>query len=157
MARESPFAVRMGTKEDADSMARLLIDFNREFNEPTPPPAALSERIRLLLEDGDTRILLVGSDPVGVAVLRFRRSIWSEGLECYLAELYVIPSMRGQGIGRQLLGEAMNVARLHGADTMDVGVDEPDVAARSLYESAGFSHRVGGPDGPVMFVYERDL
>jgi hypothetical protein len=40
---------------------------------------------------------------------------------------------------------------------MDIGVDEPDQAARRLYESLGFSHRVGGAGGPVMFVYERAL
>jgi ribosomal protein S18 acetylase RimI-like enzyme len=47
-------------------------------------------------------------------------------------------------------------ARSRGADTMDIGVDEPDVAARRLYESLGFTNRAGG-DGPVMYVYERDL
>jgi hypothetical protein len=32
--------------------------------------------------------------------------------------------------------------------------DEPTPAAPAL---AGFTNRTGGPDGPVMFVYERDL
>ncbi len=40
---------------------------------------------------------------------------------------------------------------------MEIGVDEPDVAARSLYESLGFTNRVAGAQGPVMYVYERDL
>ena len=40
---------------------------------------------------------------------------------------------------------------------MEIGVDEPDVAARRLYESLGFSNRAGGADGPLMFVYELDL
>ncbi len=26
-----------------------------------------------------------------------------------------------------------------------------------LYESAGFTNREGKPDGPVMYVYEREL
>ena len=47
-------------------------------------------------------------------------------------------------------------ARSLGADTMDIGVDEPDVAARRLYESLGFTNRAG-EDGPVMYVYEREL
>jgi hypothetical protein len=38
---------------------------------------------------------------------------------------------------------------------MDIGVDEPDLPARRLYESLGFSNREGG-DGPLMYVYERD-
>jgi hypothetical protein len=40
---------------------------------------------------------------------------------------------------------------------MEIGVDEPDLAARRLYESLGFTNRVGGAEGPVMYVYERDL
>ena len=44
-----------------------------------------------------------------------------------------------------------------GADTMDIGVDEPDLAARHLYEDLGFTNRAGGSDGPLMFVYEREL
>jgi hypothetical protein len=40
---------------------------------------------------------------------------------------------------------------------MDIGVDEPDLAARRLYESLGFTNRVGGAGGPLMYVYERDL
>jgi hypothetical protein len=32
-----------------------------------------------------------------------------------------------------------------------------DVAARALYESAGFRNGEGGPEGPQMLYYERDL
>jgi len=39
---------------------------------------------------------------------------------------------------------------------MNIEVDEPDIAARQLYESLGFTNREGG-DGPVMYVYERNL
>jgi ribosomal protein S18 acetylase RimI-like enzyme len=52
---------------------------------------------------------------------------------------------------------AIREARQRGADTMDIGVDESDTAARRLYESLDFTHRTGGKDGPVTYVYERDL
>jgi len=149
--------VRVGTTAEADSIGRLLYDFNREFDEPTPSPPDLADRIKRVLEDGDTLILLAGDGPDGVAVLRFRRAIWSIGFECYLAELYVVPHLRHQGIGRALMNVAVAEARKRGADTMTIEVDEPDTEARSLYESLGFSNRTGGSDGPVMYVYERDL
>jgi ribosomal protein S18 acetylase RimI-like enzyme len=101
-------------------------------------------------------VLLAGQGPDGVAVLRFRLSIWDRGFECYLAELYVVPAHRGQGLGRALMQEAVREARDRGATTMDIGVNEPDVVARHLYESLGFSNREGG-DGPLMYVYEREL
>jgi ribosomal protein S18 acetylase RimI-like enzyme len=149
--------VRRADRDDAADIGRLLYDFNREFDEPTPAPAALAERLRQLLEGGDTLVVLGGEGPDGLAVLRFRAAIWSSGLECQLAELYVAPASRGRGLGRALMEAALSEARLRGADSMDIGVDEPDLAARRLYESLGFANRVGGADGPVMYVYERDL
>lgn len=149
--------VRLAGRDDADAIGRLLYDFNREFDEPTPAPSALAERLRQLIEGGDTLVLLAGDGPDGLAVLRFRAAIWSAGLECYLAELYVTPARRAQGLGRALMEAALREARLLGADTMDIGVDEPDLAARHLYESLGFTNRAGGAGGPLMYVYEREL
>jgi ribosomal protein S18 acetylase RimI-like enzyme len=149
--------VRLAGLDDAGAVGQLLYDFNREFDEPTPAPAALADRIGQLIKGGDTLVLLAGDGPDGLAVLRFRAAIWSTGLECYLAELYVTPARRGQGLGRALMKAALREARERGADSMDIGVDEPDQAARHLYESLGFTNRTGGADGPVMFVYEREL
>jgi len=149
--------VRCAEVHDAHAVAELLQAFNREFDEPTPPVAMLAERIAKLLESGDTVVLLVGDGPDGLAVLRFRLAIWSSGQECYLAELYVVPERRGHGLGRALLEAAVKEARDRGADTMDIGVDEPDLPARSLYESLGFTNRVGDAEGPIMYVYQREL
>jgi ribosomal protein S18 acetylase RimI-like enzyme len=71
--------------------------------------------------------------------------------------VYVVPDERGHGIGRALLEAAMEHARERGAARIDLGTSETDVAARALYESAGFTNREGAPDGPIMLYYERDL
>jgi ribosomal protein S18 acetylase RimI-like enzyme len=147
---------RLADRDDADAIGRLLYAFNREFDEPTPEPSALAERMRQLLDGGDTLVVLGGDGPDGLAVLRFRAAIWSAGMESYLAELYVAPALRGHGLGRELMETALREARNRGADTMDIGVDEPDLAARRLYESLGFTNR-SGADGPLMYVYEREL
>jgi GNAT superfamily N-acetyltransferase len=150
--------VRCANRADADAIGQLLYHFNREYDEPTPGPAALSDRLCELLDGDDTIVLLVGKGhPEGLAVLRFRPALWSKGLECYLAELYVVPDRRGHGLGRALMEAALRQARERGADRMDIGVDEPDIAARRLYESLGFTNRSGGPNGSVMYVYEREL
>jgi GNAT superfamily N-acetyltransferase len=157
MDDEGRHGVRLATTAEVGPIGQLLHDFNHEFGEPTPSPTALADRITLLLGDGDTLVLLAGEGPDGIAVLRFRRAIWSIGFECYLAELYVAPHRRKQGIGRALMVAAMNQARRRGADTMNIEVDEPDFEARKLYESMGFTNRTGGTDGSLMYVYERDL
>ena len=150
-------AVRRAIAGDSRVVAQLLRDFNSEFGEPAPPVDELANRLTQLLDGGDTVVLLAGDGPDGVAVLRFRAAIWSSGLECYLAELYVVPERRGRGQGRALMEEAIREARERGADTMEIGVDKPDLPARRLYESLGFTNRSGGADGPLMFFYERDL
>ena len=149
--------VRRAEWADAEEVGRLLDDFNSEFDEPTPGPAALAERTRQLLDAGDTVVLLAGDGPDGLAVLRFRLGIWTDGLECYLAELYVVPGRRGQGLGRALMEEAMDVARAEGATYMELGTGEDDVAARALYESLGFDNHGGRPHGPLNLFYEREL
>ena len=150
-------AVRHAEAADAEAVGRLLHDFNTEYDEPTPGPERLADRISELLAGGETKVLVGGSGPDGLAVLRFRPGIWTQGLECYLAELYVVPGRRGQGLGRALMEAAMELARREGADYMDLGTSEDDVAARGLYESLGFSNREGKPDGPVNYYYEREL
>lgn len=150
-------AVRRAEATDAEAIGQLLHDFNSEYGERTPGPRALAKRVTQLLAEGEITVLLAGAGPDGLAVLRFRPSIWSEALECYLAELYVVPHRRAQGLGRALMETAIEVARREGADYMDLGTNEEDVAARALYESLGFSNRGGRPDGPVEYFYERDL
>jgi GNAT superfamily N-acetyltransferase len=158
--------VRQGSKElairragvaDAGEVAGLLHDFNTEFSEPTPPVEVLAQRIRQLLEDGEVTVLLGGERPDGVALFRLRPSLWADGLDAYLEELYVAPPQRGEGIGRALLEGAMQAAREAGAIRMDLGTGETDTAARALYEGCGFTNREGGPDGPIMLYYERNL
>jgi ribosomal protein S18 acetylase RimI-like enzyme len=149
--------VRVAQAADAEAAGRLLHDFNVEYAEPTPGPIRLAERIRQLLAEGHTSVLLAGGRPDGVAVLRFRPAIWSEALECYLAELYVKPDRRRRGLGRALVQAAIAHARDRGADRMDLGTGEQDVAARALYESVGFDNHEGKPDGFVNYFYEREL
>ena len=152
-----PHLIRRAAPADADRVGQLLFDFNREFDEPTPAAPELAVRVCELLASGATAVLLAGSPAFGLSVLRFRPSIWSRALECYLAELYVAPARRGQGAGRALVEASIAFARSEGADYMDLGTSEDDVAARALYESLGFSNREGKPDGPVNYFYEREL
>ena len=150
-------AIRRGGPDDAPEVARLLHDFNTEFDEPTPGVEALTERARELLGDGEMTVLLGGEGPAGIAVLRFRPSIWTRTLDAYLEELYVAPGRRGQGIGRALLEAALEVARESGAEHIDLTTSTDDTAALGLYESSGFTNREGRPDGPTMLYYEREL
>jgi len=149
--------VRRGEPADAGAIGRLLHDFNEEYEEFTPGADKLAERVRELLAGDDTVALLAGDEPDGFAVLRFRASLYVDALECYLAELYVVPDKRGRGIGRALMDEVFAIAREKGATHIELNTSDDDVAARALYEKLGFTNREGKADGPVMYYYEREL
>ncbi len=150
-------SIRLAEPSDAAACARLLHDFNTEYEEYTPGVEWLEPRIRKLIEAGELTVLLAGDGPDGFAQLRFRPTVWNESLDAHLEELYVRPPLRGAGIGRALLEAAMREAGARGAKHLDLCTSDDDVAARGLYESCGFTNREGAPDGPVMFYYERDL
>jgi ribosomal protein S18 acetylase RimI-like enzyme len=149
-------AVRRAGPDDAATAGRLMYDFNTEFESPTPDADRLAARFERLLRDDDLVVLFVGEKPDGLAVLRFRPNLYSDARECYLAELYVVPERRGRGLGRALLDAVLDTARAAGADRIELGTSEDDVAARALYERFGFTNREG-PGGPIMYVYEREL
>jgi len=150
-------AVRPATVEDAGAIGELLYAFNREYDEETLPAAAIADRLRELLAGSETIALLAGPGPDGFAVLRLRPALASPGLECYLAELYVIPARRRQGLGLALMEEVIATARAAGADHLSLDTSEDDVGARALYERMGLVNREGGPDGPISYCYERTL
>lgn len=157
MSTPAEHDVRLAQLADAKAIGRLLHDFNAEYDDPTPGPAWLAERVQRLLANEEITVLLAGPGPDGLALLRFRPSIWSEALECYLAELYVVPDRRGRGLGRALMQATLALARDKGADHIDLGTSETDLVARALYESLGFSNREGKPGGPINYYYEREL
>ena len=157
MAKKARIPIRPARAADAPTFGRLLHAFNVEFGEPTPDADVIAERAAPLIESGEITIIFAGDEPAGFAQLRFRPSLYTGALDAHLEELYVVPERRGHGLGRALLDAAMELARERGAARIDLGTSEDDAAARALYESARFTNLEGGPDGPRMLYYERDL
>ena len=150
-----------GTAGDGVAVAaQLLHDFNVEYDEPAPPPDELAVRLEELIEGNHVTVLIAreqeSGTAVGVAVMRVHPSLWSRAQEAYLAELYVVPSRRGRGHGRELITEAVREAREQGADYAFLVTSEDDRLAQRLYEAAGF-RRTEGEGGPLMLAYEREL
>jgi ribosomal protein S18 acetylase RimI-like enzyme len=157
MSELSYSEIRRAGAGDAANVARLLHDFNSEYDEPTPSVPVLTERLGELLGENEITVLLAGDPPTGFALFRLRPSLWAKAADAYLEELYVIPEQRRKGIGRALLEASIEAARKAGANHFELTTGETDTEARALYESRGLTNREGAPDGPRMLYYEIDL
>ena len=148
-----------GSSDGLAAASQLLHDFNLEYDEPSPPPKEMAGRLAELIEQNQVVVLVAraeDAEPVGVAAMRVQPSLWSQASEAYLAELYVVPDRRGKGFGRELITEAIRVARDRGAHYAFLITSEDDRLAQRAYEAAGF-RRTEGEGGPLMLAYEQDL
>ena len=142
--------------DDAEEIARLLHQFNSEFGSPSPGAAVLAPRLRVLLATHETIAMLVGMPAVAVALVTLRPNVWYAGRVALLDELYVVPSLRGRGIGSAVLEHLVPALRANGADLIEINVDEGDVDAQRFYERHGFSS-VDPTSGERALYYFREL
>jgi len=147
---------------EAAHVARLLLAFRDWFESPQPSAESMVQSVALLLEDSATEFLLAGAQgrelPAGVCQLRFRHSVWTATPDCWLEDLYVQESARGQGLGSALVRFAFERAGARGARRIELDTNESNTGAIALYESLGFSHssKVHGPlTGRDIFMGRR--
>ena len=71
-------------------------------------------------------------------------------------DFYVVPELRGRGIGRALLAAVEHRAREMGCCKLTLEVLENNTPARRLYESWGFSHaQYSEAAGRAIFLWKR--
>jgi len=80
--------------------------------------------------------LAVGPDGLlGFAIHQHHASTWVMGDDCYLEDLFVDPKARGAGVGRALIDDLMQVARVRGWKRLYWHTDQNNAQARRLYDS----------------------
>ncbi|MBL0746464.1 GNAT family N-acetyltransferase [Nocardioides baculatus] len=140
--------VRRAAVGDADVLARLLWDFNTEFETEVDDVDVLSVRFARLLELDDIVAVLAEDDgtAVGFALVSLRPAIWFDGPVSQLEELYVVPALRDHGIGTLVLDLCRRLAVEKGSPEMHINVDEVDTGTRRFYERHGFVNIEEGED-----------
>jgi len=122
----------------------LLLELMEPFNvlEQTPwEPVAKERALRKLLADPNLGLvgLLVGADGLaGYFVLTWGYDLEWDGRDAFLTELFLVPHVRGHGLGRQAMAHAEAVAREHGARALHLMVRDENVVARRLYARQGY-------------------
>lgn len=86
-----------------------------------------------------TRVATLQDRPVG-AILVVDKSIWDRQLDGpFIIDLFVHPDIRGVGVGRALLDEAVHACAAAGDGTLSLRLGEgTSPAAHALYARAGF-------------------
>ncbi|SEB92572.1 Ribosomal protein S18 acetylase RimI [Nocardioides exalbidus] len=140
--------VRRAGAGDAAVLARLLWDFNTEFETEVDDVDVLEARFARILELPAVLAVLAedGPDPVGFALVTLRPAIWFDGPVSQLDELYVVPALRDRGIGTRVLDLCTALAREQGSPEMHINVDEVDVDTRRFYERHGWVNVEDGTD-----------
>lgn len=145
--------LRLATPADGPVLARLLIDFNAEFDADCSPAPELAQRFARILA-GDHAFALLATDgatETGFALVTLRPAIWFDGPVGTLDELYVVPDRRGGGIGTAMITEARALLRARGCPELHINVDEVDADARRFYERHGFVNIEPGADYRMLF------
>ncbi len=142
--------------DDAGVVARMLHDFNTEFDSETPGPETLQQRLVQLLGGPATFALLGGEPPAGLALVTLRPNVWYPGPVALLDELYVAPEHRGAGIGGAIIERLVDESTASGVSAIEVNVDEGDVDALRFYDRHGF-HLQQPDTGERAFYLSREL
>jgi ribosomal protein S18 acetylase RimI-like enzyme len=129
--------------EDVDSVAALMAEFRDHMGRDEPALDQLQTTADALLRDPHTEFLLAAPDaadePAGVCQLRFRLAIWTGTDDCWLEDLFVRAAARRSGLGRALVGAALERAEARGCRRIELDVDEDNASARALYSAMGLS------------------
>ena len=129
MIEIGPF--RPGDRVAWEALARGYKAFYRD-----PMPDDAYEQTWRRLTDG-TGLLGLGARLdgrlAGLAHYFFHPAFWS-GQACYLQDLYVDETLRGQGAGRALIEAVAAAARERGADRFYWHTQEGNARARLLYD-----------------------
>jgi ribosomal protein S18 acetylase RimI-like enzyme len=149
---------RPAESADAPALVALALAFRDHLERDRPTSAQLEAGVGQLLAAPDAEFALVLQDgeAVGYTLLRFRRSMWSWGMEATLEDLFVRPERRGHGLGRGLVGCALERARNRGCVTICLDSNENNEASSRIYRSLGFDAHSRHWGGRQIF-YRRTL
>jgi GNAT superfamily N-acetyltransferase len=135
--------VWVASADDVETVAELLVEFRDHLGHSAPPDASFLASVRQLIGRADTEFWLAAPDwdaaPAAVCQLRFRHSVWTGAEDCWLEDLFVRESARGQGLGRALVERALERAAERGCRRVELDTAEDNHAAITLYRSVGFS------------------
>jgi GNAT superfamily N-acetyltransferase len=104
----------------------------------TQIPAEVTDQTWQRFHNADVPVYALGafkdSRLVGIVHYLFHLSTWTRGPYCYLQDLFTVPDMRGQGVGRALIEAVCVAAKEVGASRVYWLTHETNHDAMILYD-----------------------
>jgi ribosomal protein S18 acetylase RimI-like enzyme len=128
---------------DLDRLIPLVAAFHSEMDivqDDTTRRAALHP----LLEGsphGAAYLIGPGRAPIGYVVITFGWSVEFGGLDGFVDEIFIRPTVRGRGIASEVLLALPRALAGAGLRALHLEVDRDDTAAQRLYAKTGFAAR----------------
>jgi ribosomal protein S18 acetylase RimI-like enzyme len=136
-----PVEVRPASAEDWQAFLVLAEALYREFDEDRPARRRLMKLFDgAVAGDSPFKLLfaVVGSELCGMVSVAIASTTQGAGCFGYLDDVFVLERYRGQGIGTELMRQALSYARRSGCVRVELGTRRDNIRARRLYERLGF-------------------
>lgn len=149
----SQLSIRQATAGDAPAVFALIHGL-AEYERLLAEFHATEADIRAMLADGTAQALLAEQNgaPVGLA-LYYRTALTFAGRSgLWLEDLFVLPTHRGQGIGRALLRELARITIAGGHAALEWNVLDWNTPAIAVYRAIGAAPREGWTDQRLQGV-----
>lgn len=141
MKEHQNLEVRSATRKDANAITCLVVGFRDFLNrsEPTDSDLAASVNLWLRCQNTEVSIALLNGVAVGYATTQYQYSLWANGVDATVSDLFVNEDVRKSGTGRRLIEHALDVALQRGARSLSLNTNEMNTASNRIYEKLGFN------------------
>jgi GNAT superfamily N-acetyltransferase len=128
--------VRDANPSDETAFLKLWQDYLTFYKVDLDPQVTAATWARLM-DPGSpvkARLALVGGQVQGFAIHLHHPSTWVATEDCYLEDLFVSVTARGQGLGRALIDDLIALARSKGWARVYWHTNAANARARALYD-----------------------
>jgi len=129
--------IRAADVSDSAAWLTLWNQYLAFYQQVISPEVTAQTWHRFFVEGGHRCLLAIDTEsdsPIGFATYLIHPSTWTLNGYCYLEDLFVDPSARGQGAGRQLIDAVVAIATESRIQRIYWHTHSDNVAARGLYD-----------------------
>ena len=139
----SKVEVTLASDADIPRVLALVAAFHAEQRIVADAHGRAAAVERLIEDERAGRLWLIDVDHeiVGYIAVCFGFSIEFGGMDAFVDEFYIVPHLRGRGIGSQVLERVKEAVRSTGVKALHLEVLRTDEDTQRLYRRAGFAPR----------------